>query len=101
MPANRERQPIVTTFLDNSVVAAFTLRGPNSGPRFRLYPASQMRLPFSWLWHQNSMHPDNDFHYQFRIPSEPEPFPVKEPPDSPENPDMPVREPDPDQPFQI
>jgi len=38
---------------------------------------------------------------QLRIPSEPEPFPIKEPPDPPENPDMPVREPDPDQPSQI
>jgi hypothetical protein len=47
------------------------------------------------------MHPDKDHQYQLRIPSEPEPFPVKEPPDPPENPDVPVREPDPDQPFQI
>jgi hypothetical protein len=39
--------------------------------------------------------------YQLRIPSEPEPFPIKEPPDPPENPDMPVREPDPEQPNQI
>jgi hypothetical protein len=39
--------------------------------------------------------------YQFRIPNEPEPFPIHEPPDSPENPDVPVREPDPEDPGQI
>jgi len=32
---------------------------------------------------------------------EPSPPPIHEPPDSPENPDVPVREPDPDEPFQI
>jgi len=37
-----------------------------------------------------------------RIPSEPMPPPVKEPPpDAPENPDIPVREPDPAEPTQI
>jgi hypothetical protein len=35
-----------------------------------------------------------------RIP-EPSPPPIKEPPDGPENPDVPVREPDPDEPFQM
>jgi hypothetical protein len=39
--------------------------------------------------------------YQLRIPSEPEPFPIHEPPDFPENPDVPVREPDPEDPGQI
>ena len=54
------------------------------------------------LLHQIAMHPNCvSAEYRLRVPSEPEPFPVKEPPDSPENPDMPVREPDPDQPFQI
>jgi len=38
--------------------------------------------------------------FAFRAP-EPYPPPVKEPPDSPENPDVPVREPDPDEPSQI
>lgn len=48
------------------------------------------------------MHADQQFlEYHFRIPSEPEPFPIKEPPDAPENPDMPVREPDPEDPGQI
>jgi hypothetical protein len=37
-----------------------------------------------------------------RVPSEPMPPPVKEPPpDAPENPDIPVREPDPAEPTQI
>jgi hypothetical protein len=40
--------------------------------------------------------------FLLRIPSEPLPPPVKEPPpDAPENPDIPVREPDPDEPTQI
>jgi hypothetical protein len=40
--------------------------------------------------------------FLLRIPSEPLPPPVKEPPpDAPENPDIPVREPDPDEPAQI
>jgi hypothetical protein len=40
--------------------------------------------------------------FRLRIPSEPLPPPVKEPPpDAPENPDIPVREPDPDEPTQI
>jgi len=36
----------------------------------------------------------------FRTPPEPSPPPVKEPPPS-ENPDAPVREPDPDEPAQM
>ena len=32
---------------------------------------------------------------------EPSPPPIKEPPEGPENPDVPVREPDPDEPFQM
>ena len=39
--------------------------------------------------------------YLLRIPAEPEPFPIKEPPDPPENPDLPIREPDPEDPGQI
>lgn len=39
--------------------------------------------------------------YAFRIPSEPAPPPIQEPHDPPENPDVPVREPDPDDPGQI
>jgi hypothetical protein len=33
---------------------------------------------------------------QFRSPAEPAPPPVREPDDSPEHPDIPVQEPDPD-----
>jgi len=36
-----------------------------------------------------------------RSPAEPSPLPIKEPPDPPENPDAPVREPDPTEPAQI
>jgi len=32
---------------------------------------------------------------------EPSPPPIKEPPDGPENPDVPVQEPDPEEPFLI
>jgi hypothetical protein len=32
---------------------------------------------------------------------EPSPPPIQEPPEGPENPDIPVREPDPDEPFQM
>ena len=39
--------------------------------------------------------------YRLRIPPGPEPFPVQEPPDPPETPDLPVREPDPEDPGQI
>ena len=56
---------------------------------------------------QNAMIVDAQFDlpsptgYRFREPSEPSPPPVKEPLNSPENPDAPVREPDPDDPSQI
>jgi hypothetical protein len=36
-----------------------------------------------------------------RKPPEPSPAPIKEPPNAPENPDAPVREPDPDEPAQM
>jgi hypothetical protein len=39
--------------------------------------------------------------HHLRMPSEPSPAPIKEPPNPPENPDVPVREPDPDDPAQI
>jgi hypothetical protein len=58
------------------------------------------RCPF--FWHQNAMYPDqHPLEYCLRMPSEPEPFPIHEPPDPPENPDVPVREPDPEDPGQI
>jgi hypothetical protein len=56
---------------------------------------------FARFRHQTAMHPHHHAPYELRIPSEPEPFPIKEPPDPPENPDMPVREPDPEDPGQI
>jgi hypothetical protein len=39
--------------------------------------------------------------HKFRIPSEPAPPPIQEPLDPPENPDVPIREPDPEDPGQI
>jgi hypothetical protein len=39
--------------------------------------------------------------YELRSPADPQPFPVQEPPDPPENPDLPVREPEPEVPNQI
>jgi len=39
--------------------------------------------------------------HKFRIPSEPAPPTIQEPIDPPENPDVPVREPDPEDPGQI
>jgi hypothetical protein len=38
---------------------------------------------------------------KFRDPHEPTPSPVREPVESPENPDVPIREPDPDDPNEI
>jgi hypothetical protein len=48
------------------------------------------------------MNPDltTAFPYNFRIPSDPAPPPIKEP-IPPENPDVPFREPDPEDPGQI
>lgn len=39
--------------------------------------------------------------YRMRIPSEPSPPPIQNPPDPPGNPDAPVREPEPAVPGQI
>jgi hypothetical protein len=36
-----------------------------------------------------------------RKPPEPSPAPIKEPPDPPENPDAPLRKPDPEEPAQM
>lgn len=58
-----------------------------------------VQLPFAAFWHLNAMRADQQ--PLLRIPAEPEPFPIKEPSDPPENPDMPVREPDPEDPGQI
>jgi hypothetical protein len=74
-------------------------------PRARMVPLlsqNKRRLPCSPFSHLNSMTPMNHpAEYSLRIPPGPEPFPVQEPPDPPENPDMPVREPDPEDPGQI
>lgn len=57
--------------------------------------------------HQNVMsigiqlEKSSQFQYLLREPSEPSPAPIKEPPSAPENPDAPVREPDPEDPGQI
>ena len=39
--------------------------------------------------------------YSCRTPADPFPSPIQEPPDPPENPDLPVQEPDPEDPGQI
>jgi hypothetical protein len=39
--------------------------------------------------------------FDLRQLPDPSPPPIKEPPDGPENPDVPVQEPDPTEPFQI
>jgi hypothetical protein len=62
--------------------------------------ARQLTLAYqnSELWDFLAM----DNHYSVRTPAEPMPPPVKEPPpDGPENPDVPVREPDPEESGQI
>jgi hypothetical protein len=69
------------------------------------------RLPFSREWHLTLMSNEiskssplslnYDLNYASRGPAEPSLPPVQEPPAPPENPDMPVREPDPDMPNQI
>lgn len=41
------------------------------------------------------------FNYELRAPAEPSPSPIQDPIDPPENPDAPVREPDPEEPGQI
>ena len=66
-------------------------------------PCTKKRwLPLLCLPASECHAPQSSFpEYQLRIPSEPEPFPIQEPPDSPENPDIPVREPDPEDPGQI
>jgi hypothetical protein len=64
--------------------------------------SEKRRLPFLVFKHQNVMRTNpHSSEFQLRIPSEPEPFPIHEPPDPPENPDVPVREPDPEDPGQI
>jgi hypothetical protein len=54
-------------------------------------------------WHLTGMHPDENLlaERQLRTPAEPFPSPIQDPVDPPENPDAPVREPDPEEPGQI
>ena len=60
-------------------------------------------VPSPTLWHLKTMRLESvtRFEYSLRIPSEPAPPPIQEPHDPPENPDVPVREPDPEDPGQI
>jgi hypothetical protein len=62
-----------------------------------------MELSFPWrkFWHLIGMRFQMPASAGFRAPSEPSPVPIKEAPDSPENPDVPVREPDPTEPDEI
>jgi hypothetical protein len=47
------------------------------------------------------MQPRGNLLMECRIPSEPAPLPIREPIDPPENPDVPIREPDPEEPNEI
>jgi hypothetical protein len=69
----------------------------------RLAPSANPRLPYISLRHLKSMIQFRGFtgDLHLRIPSEPLPPPIQEPLDPPENPDVPVREPDPEDPGQI
>lgn len=61
------------------------------------------RLLFQPVWHLKAMQRNLDFaaEYALRSPAEPVIPPIQEPIDPPENPDVPVREPDPEDPGQI
>ena len=61
------------------------------------------RLPLMEASHLNVMRASthNSNKYSLRRRSEPSPPPIQDPIDPPENPDVPVREPDPDLPNQI
>lgn len=53
-------------------------------------------------WHLNVMQSNPiSSYFALRTPTEPAPPPVREPIDPPEKPDVPVREPDPEDPRQI
>ena len=58
--------------------------------------ATGLWLPLRKFRHLSGMRFRMPASGRFRTPSEPSPVPIKEPPDAPENPDVPVREPDPD-----
>ena len=65
------------------------------------YPKSWLPLPLRQ--HQTAMYSDKDprFRYHLGTPPEPYPSPIQDPVDPPENPDTPIREPDPEDPGQI
>jgi len=64
-------------------------------------------LPFKRFWHQIAMQvvmrvqTSLPTQYRVRTPAEPMPPPIKEPPNPDENPDAPVKEPEPDEPPEI
>jgi hypothetical protein len=62
-----------------------------------------LRLLFQRVWHLKAMQPNLDFvaEYVLRTPAEPAIPPIQEPVEPSENPDVPVREPDPEDPGQI
>jgi hypothetical protein len=57
-------------------------------------------IPFARLGILDSMASRSDA-LGLRSPADPQPPPIKEPPDAPENPNFPGREPDPEEPNQI
>jgi hypothetical protein len=70
-------------------------------------PVQSASHPFERFSHQNAMLVETQIEtpsptrHHLRTPSQPSPAPIKEPPNPPENPDVPVREPDPDDLAQI
>lgn len=63
---------------------------------------SEYCFPLLEFRHLNAMQTDIlSPRFELRTPAEPAPPPIKEPTEPPENPDAPVREPDPEEPAQI
>lgn len=81
---------------------ASNISGPFRGPAFysSTLDLAFGRLPFHGLWHL-TFEEMPMCEYVFRSPAEPSPPPIQDPIDPPENPDAPVREPDPEEPGQI
>ena len=71
-----------------------SLKAGQFGPLFFLSPIGS-------LWHLSLARRFHMLPYTLRAPVEPSPTPVQDPIDPPENPDVPVREPEPDDPNQI
>jgi len=74
----------------------FRLRGCDFGGCHFPVPASENAMKIKML--ESSGY---ELSYRLRMPAEPTLPPIQEPPTPPENPDMPLREPDPDMPNQI